>query len=151
MTERIKCKKCPNEILLITAKLHNGLCGPCRNKINNAEIRSQAIPIPDYTRMKSNICEHLKPLENDLISKSMELTFRGKPWGDNCKEWVYFNCYLDRRAIEKKYNFPAFITYHEYDGRVAGQEAGFVCKKCHDAVMGIHKSYSKNKLIFRPH
>jgi hypothetical protein len=150
MNKRIKCKRCPNQILEVTAKANNGLCGPCRNKIRDAELRSKAIPIPDYSQTDSNICEHLKPLENDLMKESIRLTFRGKPWSYNCNEWVYFDCFLDRKAIEQKYQFPSFISYHEYDGRVAGQEAGFVCEKCKTAVMGVHKLYSTNTLIFRP-
>ena len=35
MSERIKCKKCENMILAITAKHNNGLCGPCLQKAKN--------------------------------------------------------------------------------------------------------------------
>lgn len=108
------------------------------------------IPTPDYNKMDSNICTHLKPLENDLIAKAIPITFRGQAWSRNCHEWVYFNCYLDRKSIEIKYNFPDFIVYHEHLGTHDGQEAGFICTKCQDGIMGHHIRNSKGRIIYKP-
>ena len=27
------------------------------------------------------------------------VTYRGKAWSDNCREWVYFNCFIDTAAV----------------------------------------------------
>ena len=35
------------------------------------------------------------------------------------------------------------LLTHEHLGTHDGQEAGFVCSKCHDGIMGIHKSLIK--------
>lgn len=45
------------------------------------------------------VCEHLAELERELIAAGVPVTFRGQPWTSNCREWVYFACWLDRESI----------------------------------------------------
>jgi len=73
-----------------------------------------------------------------MIAAGIEITFRGQAWTKKCREWVYFDCYIDRDAIRKRIDLPDCIEDHEHYGTHDGQEAGFVCKKCKDAIMGIH-------------
>jgi hypothetical protein len=40
-------------------------------------------------------CEHLRPLEQAMIDAGMKETFRGQAWSNNCREWVYFDCFID--------------------------------------------------------
>jgi hypothetical protein len=47
-------------------------------------------------------CEHLRPLEDEIIAAGLPETFRGRPWSENCREWVYFACYFDRESIRKR-------------------------------------------------
>ena len=46
------------------------------------------------------VCEHLAALEKELIAAGVPITYRGQAWSDNCREWVYFDCCLDRAAID---------------------------------------------------
>jgi len=85
-------------------------------------------------------CEHLRQLALEIIAAGVRETFRGMAWSDNSREWVYFDCYLDRKGIRKRMGLPECVLDHEHLGTHSGQEAGFVCAKCHDAIMGLHKS-----------
>lgn len=80
------------------------------------------------------ICEHLRDLEKALASAGVRETFRGAPWSDHCREWVYFDIVLDVEAIAPA--MPACVRVHENTDPRSGLERGFVCAHCHDAVMG---------------
>lgn len=82
------------------------------------------------------MCEHLQPLDNTLKQSGVKETFRGQAWSDNCREWVYYDCVLDLSSLRKEYNFPEFIVDHVNSDPRSGQEKGFVCTQCNDAVMG---------------
>ena len=84
------------------------------------------------------LCEHLQALEKEMIAAGFEVTFRGQAWTKNCREWVYFDCYLDRDAIRKRMDLASCIEDHEHAGTHDGQEAGLYCTECKDAIMGIH-------------
>jgi hypothetical protein len=86
------------------------------------------------------VCKHLAPLEQELIAAGVVETFRGQAWSNNCREWVYFACWLDRQAIRARLPLAACVRDHEHLGTHDGQEAGFVCGACHDGIMGSHPS-----------
>jgi hypothetical protein len=94
------------------------------------------------------MCEHLSPLEEELKSKNIKETYRGQPWTRNCREWVYFDCYLDMDKIRARYQFPDFIISHRNDDGKSGLEAGFYCDQCKDAIIGAHPEYKKGKIKF---
>lgn len=54
----------------------------------------------------------------------------------NCREWVYFNVVLDTTALQERFCFGPTIVVHENLDPKSGQERGFVCTTCHDAVIG---------------
>ena len=81
-------------------------------------------------------CEHLQPLEQTIIARGIPETFRGQAWSLNCREWVYFDCYIDTDAVSKAMSLPACVQVHAHRGTHDGQERGFVCATCHDAIMG---------------
>ena len=85
------------------------------------------------------ICEHLQPLEKALQDAGIPEVYRGRPWSMNCREWVYFDCYLDLEALRIKYALPAWVTDHIHRGTHDGQERGLVCSQCHDAIMGLYE------------
>jgi len=82
-------------------------------------------------------CEHLSELESELVGMGIPLTFRGQAWTANCREWVYFDCYLDLAAIRNRLNFAECIQDHTNDDPKSGTERGFVCQQHHDGVMGL--------------
>jgi len=96
------------------------------------------------------VCIHLRKLEEELIQKNIKETYRGQPWSKNCREWVYFHCIfadpvktMDRLGFDKQ-----VIQIHSLLGTHDGQEHGFYCTLCHDAVMGLHpESLSKEDVV----
>jgi len=62
------------------------------------------------------VCEHLQPLEAELQAAGVRETFRGKPWSANCREWVYFDCYLDKTSIRKRMQLAGCVVDHEHLG-----------------------------------
>jgi len=83
------------------------------------------------------VCEHLSELEAAILARNIGETFRGQPWSKNCREWVYFDAYLDLPAIRKSFALNACVQDHVHRGTHDGQEAGLVCSACHDAVIGL--------------
>ncbi len=81
-------------------------------------------------------CEHLKALEQAILARGIRETSRGQAWSKNCREWVYFDCWLDTAALRKAFALPACVEEHVHRGTHDGQERGLVCSSCHDAVMG---------------
>lgn len=95
------------------------------------------------------VCEHLAALEQALVAAGVRETFRGQAWSRNCREWVYFDCLLDRAAIRARLPFPPCVEDHEHRGTFDGEEAGFVCTACHDAIMGFHPQSAGTAKVFR--
>ena len=94
------------------------------------------------------VCEHLLPLEQALINRGIQVSFRGQAWSMNCREWVYFDCFLDTPGIRAHFSFPEFVHDHSHCGTHDGQELGLVCTKCKDAIMGLYEPVTE-KPIFR--
>ena len=94
------------------------------------------------------LCRHLQALESDLLQAGFRETARGQVWTKNCREWVYFECLLDREKLEARYAFADCIAWHEHRGTHDGNEAGFECTQCQDAVMGRHPSDAGGVPVF---
>ena len=82
------------------------------------------------------VCEHLSAVERAVLSAGVAVTFRGQAWSTNCREWVYFDCFLDLPAIRRRFALAACVTDHAHRGTHDGQERGLVCGQCHDAIVG---------------
>ena len=82
-------------------------------------------------------CEHLRKLEEELLSAGIKETCRGTPWTDNCREWVYFDVVLDTASIAARMNFAPCVTVHENLDPRSGTERGLYCSECLDAIMGL--------------
>lgn len=85
------------------------------------------------------VCAHLASIERALSEAGVPITFRGQPWSKNCREWVYFDVVLDTNALSKRFAFDSCVSVHVNDDVKSGQERGFVCNKCHDAVIGLYE------------
>ena len=83
------------------------------------------------------VCEHLSAVETALLDAGIPVTTRGQTWSYNCREWVYFDAWLDTRRIHAEFGLPDFIREHTHRGTHDGQEHGLVCTRCNDAVMGL--------------
>ena len=87
-------------------------------------------------------CEHLNQLEKAMIAAGMPETFRGQAWSNNCREWVYFDCFIDTAAVRKTFTLADCVKDHAHRGTHDGQERGFVCAQCNDALMGAYEPTS---------
>ncbi len=87
------------------------------------------------------VCAHLRELEQALQAMGLTETYRGRAWSKNCREWVYFDCFIDRQATRELFEFEACVRDHTHFGIKNGQEAGFVCYQCFDAIMGHHRKF----------
>jgi len=93
-------------------------------------------------------CEHLQPLEGAMIARRIPVTFRGQAWTENCREWVYFACFIDTQAVRERISLADCVHEHVHRGTHDGQERGFECSLCHDGVMGEYESRAES-IIFR--
>jgi hypothetical protein len=93
------------------------------------------------------VCEHLSHLEAEIMAQGIKETFRGQAWSKNCREWVYFDCFFDNQLLRRRLAFSACVVDHEHRGTHDGQESGFVCTECHDAIMGIHRAYIRDSTL----
>jgi hypothetical protein len=94
------------------------------------------------------VCEHLRELEEQIVASGITETYRGKAWTENCREWVYFDCYLVADAIRQQFALPSCVTNHANHDARSGREAGLVCEECNDAIMGLHPSDAVGKPRF---
>ncbi len=85
------------------------------------------------------LCEHLHALEVAIAEAGIQETYRGQAWSDQCREWVYFDCYLDTDAVRSKFPFAPCVREHAHRGTHDGQERGFECQEHWDAVMGLYE------------
>lgn len=81
-------------------------------------------------------CDHLRALEQAIIARGIRETFRGQAWSQNCREWVYFDCFIDTTAVRRAFDLPSCVAEHSHRGTHDGQERGFVCSVCHDGILG---------------
>jgi hypothetical protein len=95
-------------------------------------------------------CEHLVALEQALIAAGFRETSRGQAWSQNCREWVYFDCYLPAQLVREKFGLAECVEDHMHRGTHDGQESGFVCSVHHDGIMGHHPDAGVKAEIFRP-
>ena len=84
-------------------------------------------------------CEHLRPLEQAILACGIRETFRGRAWSQNCREWVYFDCFIDTAAVRQSINLPVCVVEHAHRGTHDGSERGFVCEDCQDGIMGSYE------------
>jgi hypothetical protein len=81
-------------------------------------------------------CEHLRLLEQAILARGIRETFRGPAWSMNCREWVYFDCFIDTQSVRSRFTLADCVQEHIHRGTHDGQERGFVCSQCHDGIMG---------------
>ena len=84
------------------------------------------------------LCKHLRELEVAILEQGIKETYRGQAWTERCREWAYFDCRFRSEKVRERFDLAECVRFHEHFGTHDGQEAGFVCLECDDAVMGIH-------------
>ena len=93
------------------------------------------------------MCIHLEELEKYLKQQNIKETFRGKAWDLHCREWIYFDCYLNIEKLRLKFDLPKFIIHHFNDDIRSGLEEGFVCTECNDGIIALNRKFKKSDSI----
>jgi hypothetical protein len=86
------------------------------------------------------LCEHLHPLEQLFLTRGIREIYRGRAWSSNCREWVYFDCYIDTQAVLARMSLADCVHEHVHRGTHDGEERGLVCTQCRDAIMGHYEA-----------
>lgn len=93
-------------------------------------------------------CKHLRSVEQAILARGIRETFRGPAWSRNCREWVYFDCFIDIAAVRSNFALDDCVQDHLHRGTHDGQERGFVCSECHDGIMGGYEQ-TPGTVVFR--
>jgi hypothetical protein len=93
-------------------------------------------------------CGHLRAIEQAILGRGFRETSRGQAWSDNCREWVYFDCFIDTAAVRARFALAECVREHVHRGTHDGSERGFYCERCHDGVMG-HFEPAPGAPVFR--
>jgi len=98
--------------------------------------------------MAQQVCEHLRPLADELAAKGCRVTFAGQAWSSNCRWWVYVDAVLDVDALKRRFGLGDAVAVHVNDDPRSGREQGLVCGACKDAVVGLHPEDGKGRAVF---
>jgi hypothetical protein len=87
-------------------------------------------------------CAHLAALEAFLRGEGVAVQSEGGSWWSlQSGGWVAFECYL-APSLRDRFRLAEFVRYETFDGKAAGQEAGFCCPRCESGVVGAHLRYA---------
>src|SRR5262245_52763718 len=70
--------------------------------------------------MDKHVCDHLRAVEDYLVSVGRAITGSGQAWSSNCRFWVYFDAVLDCEALIKKFALAGCIGIHQNDDPHSG-------------------------------
>ena len=84
----------------------------------------------------------LPQLAAHLVRLGLTPTYRGDPYGQEL-DWLYFDCVFDEAAVRRHVGLGPETRYVAYDGRAAGQEAGFYDPRTGFGIMGHHPDYGR--------
>lgn len=85
---------------------------------------------------------NLHRLAAHLARLGFSPTYRGDPYGKGL-DWLYFDCFFAEAAVRRHFGLGPEIRYVAYDGRAAGQEAGFYDPRTGFGLMGHHPTYGQ--------
>lgn len=91
------------------------------------------------------MCTHLEKVVEYLTHHAIKEAWRGQPWTDNCREWIYYDAVLDPVFLQRHLSLDACIEMHDYSDIKAGSERGLFCTICKDGVMGMHPNDQQAK------
>lgn len=94
------------------------------------------------------ICRHLEQLFMDIKSQGISENHDDQNKIEFSHESIWFNCYLDRKSIRKKHNFPDFVTDYVFPETDGMPKEGLICIQCSQAIIGLHKGYLPGSKTF---
>lgn len=94
------------------------------------------------------VCQHLEQLAMDIESQEFPEIYRDQQESASGVQWNYFDCYLDRKSIRQKWDFPDFIKDHIDQNMDGTPEEGLMCEKCNCGIIGLQKGYMPGNKVF---
>lgn len=86
-------------------------------------------------------CPHLEQLFMDIKQQGIKETSPERVEAEDRHETIYVDCYLDRKSIRQKHNFPDFVTDYIFPEIETQPREGLVCNQCNHAIIGLHKGF----------
>lgn len=84
------------------------------------------------------MCAHLRAAEVAVHEAGLRETYRGQPWTDRCRTWVYFDGVVPiTDLLDRGLYDPAVVTVHANLDQRSGTEMGLYCNEHHDGLMGL--------------
>ena len=96
-----------------------------------------------------SVCAHLAEIKALADANGARISSAGMLWSKNCRYWIHYDAYFDKRAIRKELKLAPCVQDHEHLGTHDGRESGFYCTECHDGVIGVHPKDRSGKLCIR--
>jgi hypothetical protein len=94
------------------------------------------------------VCQHLLQLDEELSRHGIEVIYRDwQPWGQNCRNWTRFACYLELSALRARLKLADCVVDHVFRGTFQGDERGFVCHEHWDAIIGDYERCSDRPVV----
>ncbi len=90
-------------------------------------------------------CEHLRPLVEAIRAAKIVFGPIVSPYVNDGMTWFTCGATFDEPVLRTRLSLADFVTYTEWDGRVAGSEATFACTRCNQAILGQHPLYASSK------
>ncbi len=87
-------------------------------------------------------CEDLQPIERALAERDIALAAIESPYATNEYRWFGCECTFDADSLRERFELRSCVSYHEYDGRVAGSDATFTCAECRCVILGFHPRFA---------
>jgi hypothetical protein len=95
------------------------------------------------------ICEHLRPLRDELLRGGAHIHDAGQLWSSGCRLWLYFDVVLEPDALLRRLGLDACVVIVENEDPRSGPEVGLVCKTHHDGIVGPHPRFNPQTRVIR--
>lgn len=99
--------------------------------------RHGRVPRPDAPGADRAVCEDLRAAQAALDDAGFRETWRGQPWTDRCRTWVYFDSVVPvAELLERQLYDPDIVIVHANRDPRSGTEMGLYCTVHYDGLMG---------------
>jgi hypothetical protein len=87
------------------------------------------------------ICEHLRPVREELLRSGARIANAGYLWSTNSRICLWFGIVLDPEALQRRLSLDACVIRTENDDPRSGPELGLYCTAHQDGVVGPHPKF----------
>jgi len=94
------------------------------------------------------VCQHLELLVIDIKNQQFTEIPEDQHETNDDVHWVYFDCYLDRKSIRRKWDFPDFVEDYIDQSPEGIPAEGLICEECGCGIIGIQKGFMPGNKVF---